>query len=205
MLGIARKAVTNAVDSFLTNDFKKIDKVLELETLTDNLQSEITQYIIELSQRNLLPVESQSLPVLIHNVNDLERIGDHSQNLAELARRKIEGKLPFTDTAIDEINIMWDQIQNMFVEAEDALKNGNVEIAKAMLKREEHINKLQNDFKQSHVDRLNEGSCQINAGFIFIEFIDNLEKIGDRLTNVAQSVIGKMKWSVIRQDKKAVS
>lgn len=201
MLGIAKKAVTNAVDSFLTDDFKKIDKTLELETVTDNLQSEITQYIIELSQRNLLPVESQSLPVHIHNVNDLERIGDHSQNLAELARRKIEGKLPFTDKAIDEINLMWDQIRMMFNEAEDALKNGNVEIAQAMLKREEHINKLQDEFKQSHVNRLNEGSCQINSGFIFIEFIDNLEKIGDRLTNVAQSVIGKMKWSLIRQDK----
>jgi len=200
MLGVAKKAVTHAVDSFLENDLKKIDKVLELETVTDNLQSEITQYIIELSQRNLLQVESQSLPVLIHNVNDLERIGDHSQNLAELTRRKIEGKLPFTDNAINEINLMWDQIRMMFAEAEDALKNGNVKAAKAMLEREEHINKLQNDFKQSHVNRLNEGSCQLNAGFIFIEFIDNLEKIGDRLTNIAQSVIGKMKWAVIRQD-----
>jgi len=201
MLGVAKKAVTHAVDSFLENDLKKIDKVLELEMVTDNLQSEITQYIIELSQRNLLPVESQSLPVLIHNVNDLERIGDHSQNLAELTRRKIEGKLPFTDTAIDEINLMWDQVRMMFAEAEDALKNGNVDAAQAMLEREEYINKLQNDFKQFHVDRLNEGSCQLNSGFIFIEFIDNLEKIGDRLTNIAQSVIGKMKWSVIRQDK----
>jgi len=201
MLGIAKKAVTHAVDSFLTNDFKKIDKVLELETLTDNLQSEITQYIIELSQRNLLPAESQSLPVLIHNVNDLERIGDHSQNLAELTRRKVEGKMPFSDTSIKEINLMWDQIRMMFAEAEDALKNGNIEAAQAMLDREEHINKLQNDFKHSHLNRLNEGSCQLNSGFIFIEFIDNLEKIGDRLKNIAQSVIGKMKWSLIRQDK----
>ena len=205
MLSIAKKATTYAVESFLENDLKKVDKVLELETVTDNLQSEITQYIIELSQRNLLQVESQSLPVLIHNVNDLERIGDHSQNLAELTRRKIEGKLPFTDVAIDEINLMWDQIRMMFAEAEDALKNGNVKAAKAMLEREEHINKLQNDFKQSHIDRLNDASCHLNSGFIFIEFIDNLEKIGDRLTNIAQSVIGKMKWSVIRQDKTKAS
>ena len=63
----------------------------------------------------------------------------------------------------------------MFAEAEDALKNGNVKVAQAMLEREEHINKLQNDFKQTHVNRLNEGSCQLNSGFIFIEFIDNLE------------------------------
>jgi phosphate:Na+ symporter len=202
MLGVAKKCVTNAVDSFLDSDLKKIAKVLELETVTDNLQSEITQYIIELSQHNLLPKESRSLPVLIHNVNDLERIGDHSQNLAELARRKIEGKMPFTDAAINEIHLIWDQIQMMFTEAEDALINNNIKAARTMLEREEKINKLQNDFKQSHVVRLNEGSCQLNSGFIFIEFIDNLEKVGDRLTNIAQSVIGKMEWSVIRQDKR---
>ncbi|MCK5083856.1 MAG: Na/Pi cotransporter family protein, partial [Candidatus Omnitrophica bacterium] len=73
MLTVARKAVTTAMDSFMENDLRKIEKVLDLETVTDNLQSEITQYIVDLSQRALLPRESRSLPVLIHNVNDLER------------------------------------------------------------------------------------------------------------------------------------
>lgn len=194
MLSVSHKAVTNAMESFFEGDMKKIDKVGDLETATDNLQSEITQYIIELSQRNLLPKESQSLPVLIHNVNDLERIGDRSQNIAELARRKAEDKLVFSNDAIREIHLMWDQLQMMFAEAEDALKNNNIDAAQKTLEHEGQINALQDDLKKSHFERLNDGTCQLNSGFIFLELIDNLERVGDRLTNIAQSVIGKMAW-----------
>ena len=200
MMTIARKAVTNAIDSFLGDDLKKVAKVLELETVTDNLQSEITQYIVELSQRNLLPSESRSLPVLIHNVNDLERIGDHAQNLAELTKRKVEDKMIFSDEAVKEINLIWDQVRAMFEEAESALKNNDIDAAKRMLTLEKNINTLENDLKHAHIERLHEGKCQMNSGFIFIEFIDNLEKIADRLTNIAQSVIGKMEWELIKKE-----
>ena len=200
MMTIARKAVTNAIDSFLGDDLKKVAKVLELETVTDNLQSEITQYIVELSQRNLLPSESRSLPVLIHNVNDLERIGDHAQNLAELTKRKVEDKMIFSDEAVKEINLIWDQVRAMFEEAESALKNNDIDAAKRMLTLEKNINSLENDLKHAHIERLHEGKCQMNSGFIFIEFIDNLEKIADRLTNIAQSVIGKMEWELIKKE-----
>ena len=87
MLKIAQKSVKAAMSGFMDGDLKMVNKASELESVTDNLQSEITQYIIELSQRNLTPSESRSIPVLIHNVNDLERIGDHSQNMAELTRK----------------------------------------------------------------------------------------------------------------------
>jgi phosphate:Na+ symporter len=200
MLSVAQKAVINAMQSFLDEDLKKIDKVLELETVTDNLQSEITQYIIELSQRNLSPEESQSLPVLIHNVNDLERIGDHSQNVAELARRKIEEKMVFSPEATKEITVMWDQVQLMFKEAEEALNNSDIQAAQKMLECEDRLNQMQEDLKREHVERLNGGTCKINAGFIFLELVDNLEKVGDLLTNVAQSVIGKMEWELVKKD-----
>ncbi|MDP8211787.1 MAG: Na/Pi cotransporter family protein [Candidatus Zapsychrus exili] len=199
MLNIAKKAVNNASDGLMENNFKKLDKVAELEAATDSLQSEITQYLIELSQRTLLPEESEEFPVLIHNVNDIERIGDYSQNLAELARRKIEENLIFTDKAVEEIQILWKEIQDMGDEATEALSNNNIAVAKNMLKREEHINNLHDKYKQSHITRLHEGICNLNSGFIFVEIVDNLEKIGDRLTNIAQSVIGKMKWDADKQ------
>ncbi|MCA9408763.1 MAG: Na/Pi cotransporter family protein [Candidatus Omnitrophica bacterium] len=194
MLKVSKKAVIHAVDSFLNNDLKLAEKVNELETATDNLQSEITQYIVDLSQKNLLPEESEELPVLIHNVNDLERVGDHSQNLAELTKRKIGEQLIFTDDAIQEIRLLWLEIQGMFEDAHTALTNNDTEIAKRMLEREKKINQFQVEFKQKHIQRLNDGKCQLNSGFVFLEFIDNLEKVGDRLTNIAHSVIHKMKW-----------
>jgi len=200
MLTISQKAVVKAMQSFSDNDLKNIDKVIELETVTDNLQSEITQYIIELSQRNLTKDESQELPVLIHNVNDIERIGDHSQNLAELAKRKIEEKLPFTESAVVEITLMWEELHKMFEDSIAALTENDFVLADKILLREERINKMQEDFKQSHILRLNKGNCQLNSGFLFLEYIDNLEKIGDRLTNIAQSIINKMRWTVNKKN-----
>jgi len=205
MLSIAKKAVNHAVTGFFENDLKKIDKVAELESATDALQSEITQYIIELSQRDLVPDESREIPVLIHNVNDIERIGDHAQNISEQIKKKLDENLPFTDKAVEELKEMWNQIELMFGEAEQALVNNDVEIAKKMLVREKRIDELQENFKQTHISRLNEGNCNLQSGFIFLELVDNLEKIGDRLTNIAQSVIGKMKWELHKKEKDAAS
>lgn len=194
MLKIARKAVTQAMASFMEDDFKKIKKTAELETVTDNLQSEITQYIIQLSQHELTKEESEELPVLIHNVNDVERIGDHAQNLSELARRKIEDALKFTPEALAEIQIMWQELEGMMEDTVTALRDNDVEVAQKVIEREEKINSLQEQLKQAHIHRSHKGKCHLNSGFIFLEFIDNLEKVGDRLTNVAQSVLGKMRW-----------
>jgi phosphate:Na+ symporter len=200
MLKVAHKAAFNAAESFFKDDLKKAEKASEYETATDNLQSEITQYLVELSQRTLSKKQSQEIPVLIHNVNDLERIGDHSQNISELAKRKVDDKLIFSDKAIRELNTIWENIEQMFKETEHALENNDIQTAQKVLDREKQIDKLQEEFKESHLDRLNNKKCNLDAGFIFLELVDNLEKIGDRLTNVAQSVIGKMRWKLKIKD-----
>lgn len=196
MMKVAEKAVSHALTGLFEGSLKSIEKVSELEDFTDTLQSEITQYIVELSQRNLAKEESSQLPVLIHNVNDIERIGDHSQNLSELIKRKIEENLPFTDSAMAEIRNMVHEINCMLTEGKKALQQDDLESAEKMLEREGKVNLMRDTYKQNHIRRLHEGSCNMNAGFIFVELIDNLEKIGDRLTNVAQSVIGRMQWEV---------
>lgn len=200
MLSIAKKAVDNAEQSLLESDLNKVNKVSDLETVTDNLQSEITQYIVELSQKTLAVEESREIPVLIHNVNDLERIGDHSQNISELVRRKIEDNLTFSETANKELKHLWQQINIMFEKTKDALENANEKSAMQALQIEGAINKLRDEFKKAHIGRLSDGTCSLAAGFIFVEILDNLEKVADRLTNVCQSVLGKMQWKVIKKE-----
>jgi phosphate:Na+ symporter len=194
MVGVAGKAVRQAERSFFERDLSRTDKVSELEDVTDNLQSEITQYLVQLSQRNLSDEESNELPVLIHNVNDIERIGDHAQNMGQLIKRAIEEKMSFSEQAKNELHMMWEEIFAMLQDAENALNNNEMSLAQKMLEREGKIDQLQKQFKEEHIRRLNDGMCDINAGFIFLEIIDNLEKIGDRLTNIAQSVLNKMQW-----------
>jgi phosphate:Na+ symporter len=195
MMGLASKSVTVGVRSFLENDLSEIKAVPKFEQAVDNLQSEITRYLIELSQRTLTPEESEELPVLIHTVNDIERIGDHSENIVELAERKIEKKLPFTDEAIKELKLMWNEVNSMMIETEEALRKNDSRKAETALMREQKINHLQIELKKSHVKRLNSGACDLKSGIIFIDMVDNMEKIGDHLTNVAQGVIGGMRWT----------
>lgn len=194
MLYVANKSVSTAVKSFLENDLNMSKQILELEATVDNLQTEITQYLVEIAQRSLTQEESEELPVLIHSVNDVERIGDHSENIIELAERKIEKKLPFTDEAIKELTLMWNELHNMMIETKSALKNKDSKKADNVLVREERINRFQADLKKSHTNRLSQGNCDVKSGIIFLDFVDNLEKIGDHLSNIAQGIIGEMRW-----------
>ena len=134
------------------------------------------------------------MPVLIHNVNDVERIGDHSENIVELAERKIERKLPFTDEAIKELTLIWNELHSMMIETEQALKKNNFNLAKNVLEREERINQMQIELKKAHVNRLNNGKCNLKSGIVFLDLVDNLEKIGDHLTNIAEGILGGMRW-----------
>jgi len=194
MAHLAKDSVGAAVSGFLNNDLNAMKPVARLEQAVDNLQSAITQYLVELSQRTLDEDESEELPVLIHNVNDLERVGDHAENIVELAERKIEKKLPFSDEAITELSLMWNELNSMMIEVEEALRLKDTAKAESVLRREHRINHYQEDLKNNHVRRLNENMCDLQSGIVFMDLVDNFEKIGDHLTNVAQGVISDMRW-----------
>jgi phosphate:Na+ symporter len=194
MIGLATRSVSAAVKGFFDNSMDDLKPVSRLEQAVDNLQSAITAYLIELSQRELTQEDSEEIPVLIHSVNDIERIGDHAENILELAERKIEKKLPFTDDAIMELSLMWNELKGMMMETENALNKNDSQIAENVLRREQRINQFQEDLKKAHVRRLGCGECQLKSGIVFMDFVDNLEKIGDHLTNIAQGVIGEMRW-----------
>jgi len=194
MLTIANRSVSTAVGGFIENNLSQLKPIKELEQTVDNLQSEITQYLVELSQRNLTQEESEELPVLIHDVNDVERIGDHSENIEVLAERKIEKKMPFSNEAMKELTLMWNELHSMMIETEEALRKNNLKMAENVLKREDRINQFQIDLKKAHVNRLNQKACDLKSGIVFLDFVDNLEKVGDHLSNIAEGVAGGMRW-----------
>ena len=195
MMNLASKSVTASMRSFLEGNISITKPVENLERAIDNLQSEITRYLVELSQRRLTAEEAEELPVLIHNVNDIERIGDHSENIVELTERRIEKKLVLTDEALNELTLMWNELNSMMIETQEALKGRDSEKAESVIMREQKINHPQTSLKKSHVNRLNEGGYDLKAGIVFMDMVDNMEKIGDHLTNIAQGIIGGMRWT----------
>ncbi len=199
MARVAKGGFTDAVRGLINDDKKMLESACVAEEFTDTLQYEITTYLTELSRRELSENIAVGLPVLLHTVNDLERIGDHAENLVEIANRKIEQKLTFTDSALAEVHRLGTEIAEMFAGVIKALEDDDKEAAKSMLPHERNLNQMQIDFRRSHVQRMRDGSCTPEAGLIFIDLVDNVEKTGDHLTNIAQAVIGGLQWDGIEK------
>ncbi|MHC4314778.1 MAG: Na/Pi cotransporter family protein [Planctomycetota bacterium] len=197
----AKTALENSVDGIVEDDRRKLESTRQIEDYLDEFQYEITSYLSVLSRRQLSHEVSVELPVLLHTVNDLERIGDHAVNVVEIAERKIEQKLSFSDFALDEADKLRKEAEQMFDNVIAALENNDAEAARAALVNEANLNKMQIDFRYSHVHRMGEGICSPEAGLIFIDLVDNVEKIGDHLTNIAQAVIGGLQWNGIELEK----
>jgi phosphate:Na+ symporter len=199
MAKVSKEAVNQAIEGLDKNDRKKLVLTRKTEDTIDNFQYEITSYLAALSRKELSGELSVKLPVLLHTVNDLERVGDHAVNIAEIAERKIDQKLLFSNSAQVEAAKLKNEANQMFDYIIASLENDDVESAKSALENEKNLNRMQIDFRRSHVRRMAEGACSPQTGLIFIDLVDNMEKIGDHLTNIAQAVIGGLQWEGVEQ------
>ena len=194
MAGTARDALDDAIAAICADDRKRLAEVARKEDTVDDFQTEITLYLVELSQRTLSPEHASELPVLLHTVNDIERISDHAVNIAEIAGRKIDQRESFSPAAAAEVERMRTEISEMFGDVLSAIDGSDTVAAERALTHEKTVNQMQISLRRSHGRRLGEGKCSPIAGLIFVDYVDNMEKIGDHLTNIAQGILGGLQW-----------
>jgi len=194
MIELAASATRDAGDAFFSNDLREIQLARQKEDAIDNLQNQITRYLIQVSQRNMGPASSNELPVLLHSVNDIERMGDHAENLADVAERRIENRLPFTDAASDELRMMRAEVERMFDLVIQALAGSDGDAARDAFQCEEKLNAMEREFRENHLRRLAANDCNFYSGLAFVDCVYNYEKIGDHLMNTAQAVLGDFQW-----------
>jgi len=190
MAFITEEMMETSEKAFIYDDMEAVKKVHEIEETVDLLENEIIQYLSKLLSTSSL-TENQSLRLagLMHVVNDIERIGDYCDNIAESAEIKKEKKLPFSDTALKEITEAFNIVTDMVDKTIDALNNYDEKLAKYVLTNEYIIDDLERDLRASHIARLNSGSCHPHSAITFIELIHNLERIGDHCNNIAEIII----------------
>jgi phosphate:Na+ symporter len=201
MARTAKIGLEQCISGIVDDDRRKLESVRQIEDYLDAFQYEITSYLSVLSRSQVSEEVSVELPVLLHTVNDLERIGDHTVNVVEIAERKIEQKLSFSDAALAEADRLRKEVEQMFDSMIAALENNDIQAARAALVNEGNLNKMQMEFRHTHVQRMSESICSPEAGLIFIDLVDNIEKMGDHLTNIAQAVIGGLQWDGIELEK----
>ncbi len=193
-LGLTKKMLSIAINSFMNNDLRSLEKITRREEAVDSLREAITAYLVDLMQKELSKEESKKIPSLIHAINDVERIGDHAENLRDLTEQKIENRLSLTPLANEEIQRMYDEVIRMIDCSVRALQQNDVNEAKVIMEQECQINVMRDRLKNNHTKRLEEGKCNVLSGVVFLDIISNLEKIGDHLNNVAQAVAQGLQW-----------
>jgi len=172
-------------------DEKRISWLEKKEDLVDLLQKEITDFLVALSQKSITQETSKNIASMMHMVNDLERVGDHCENLWLLARRKRDQKVSFSESGHVEIQGIAEKTREFLAFIVAALERGDTTIQEKAHHLEETIDQLEETLRNNHIARLNTGECAVLPGLVFIDMLHNFEKIGDHTYNVAEAIIGK--------------
>ena len=191
MAHIAQEMVDETLLFLQDNDLKKIPGLEKKEDLTDVLQKEITDFLVKLSQKSITQETSQEVASMMNMVNDLERVGDHCENLWTLNQRKLDQKITFSEIAMNEISEISDLTREFLATIVQALGDKNTGIFDEAHRLEDGIDDIEERLRNNHIKRLNTGECTVNSGLIFIDMLHNFEKIGDHTYNFAKAVVGK--------------
>ncbi|EEK80421.1 sodium:phosphate symporter [Bacillus cereus] len=174
-----------------TQDKKHADMATQLEGAINNLDKKITEYLVLLSEKPLSSADSEKHSVLAGVVGDIERVGDHVENLVELVDFQISNRVSLSDEALAELNEMLELTISTLKDAVEALTNFDTELAQTVIAKERKIDQMERVLRKRHVIRLNERSCSGDASIIFVDMVSNLERIGDHAVNIADGVLGE--------------
>jgi len=173
----------------MTQQQKHAEMARQIEGALNNLDREITNYLISISSSNLSEAESAKHSALLDSVRDIERIGDHFENIIELIEYKTSNKINLTEHAHEDLHKMFDLTTLTVKQAVKALDLMDREEALVVLQKEEQIDKMERVFRKQHIIRMNEGLCSGSAGIVFVDIISNLERVGDHASNIAEEVL----------------
>ncbi len=183
---LAKENIETALKGFTDNNEDSINKVYRIETLINTLETDITKYLVKLSNSDIGEEQRTTIAAYFHAVNDIERIGDHAENIADLAKNKLSRKVKFSKDAIDELKVMVNICIEALEHSIECFSDYSHKKALDVRALEEKIDTLEKDLKRSHIRRLNNGTCDAFVGTIFLDLISNLERVGDHAVNIAE-------------------
>lgn len=185
----AKESYTSAVLGVTKRSQKDIDNTFEKEKLINKEQKKIISYLIKLSNKSLDEKMRMSVDLLFHTVNDIERIGDLSENVAELAEGCLKNNVNISLEGIKEIENFYSQALKTYELALESMKENNVDLANKSLESEEEVNKLDKKYREEHMHRLNNNQCTIDSGVVYLDLLTNIERISDHAVSIAKRVI----------------
>ncbi len=189
MGNVAKESFVESMSALFDNKEEHAYNTFEIEKTVNILEKSITEYLVKLSNREITENSRIKVDGLFNAVNDIERIGDHADNIAELSLSAIEKRIHFSTDALAELREMYDYALDAFKLTLESLRELNRDKALVVIKYEEKVDHLEKICRKHHIDRLNRNECSSEAGIIFNDIISNIERVSDLSANIARLVL----------------
>ena len=189
MAKLTQKTLLKSLELVKKYDPKLAQEVIEDENTIDIYEDNIGSYILKIGSKDLSVNDSQIASNLLHTIGDLERISDHAVNIMEAAEEMYTKKVRFSESAENEIDIMIKAVTEILDMSIKCFITSDVALAKDVEPLEDVIDELRTELKNRHVERLREGKCTIELGFILQDLLTNMERVSDHCSNIAVCLI----------------
>jgi len=188
---VTRDNFKTAIGAVRENDKDGIKQVLYIEENINRMVTMLTAFLVEVDNLSLTEFQHLIIRNLFYTLGDIERIGDHSENIAELANTKRKNKIEFSDRGGKDMERMYDITLHAFEAALEARELRSIEAARRAARAEEKVDKLEKDLREKHIQRLSKGKCVPESGVIFLDLLSNMERIADHADNIAEYVMAE--------------
>lgn len=189
MAELTKTTITTAIGVIRCYDETDARTVGELEDEIDVLEDKIGNFLVKLSGRKLSEADSRSVTLMLHGINDLERMSDHAKNLMESGQELKDKGLSFSEEASAELETIFGAVQEVVGYAITAFVSGDTAVAERIDPLEQVVDDLKDELRSRHIERLREGACSTTLGFVFTDILTDLERISDHCSNIGVSVL----------------
>ncbi len=195
MADTSKNAMSEAIKSINNYSDKSYEKVCKIEDKNDHYEDIIGTYLVELSSKNTLnEAESKEVSKMLKVIDDLERLADHAINIVEDSKEIRSQNLTLSEEAVRELDKMTGAVNEIVALAIKAFKENSLELALKIAPLEEVIDGLKESLRANHIDRVKNGECTIETGFIWTDLIINLERVGDHCNDIGAEIIDDLMY-----------
>lgn len=191
---IAQEMYRDVTDVMFNRKMELLSRWRQREEALDLLQRKITGFLVKVSQGNITEAESREIASLMRMVNNIERIGDATENIAELVEEMIENGLNLAEDGKRDYKEIRDQVANFVELVARGIAERDPGIMEQAQTMEDGIDFMRERMRDDYLGRLRSGVCTIDPGLLFVDMLTNFEKIGDYAYNIAQAVAGKRQY-----------
>ena len=180
----ALKAFALSIELLSEYDEEKAKEVIRLEDEVDHYEDELGSYLLKMSDSDLTTKDSRTMNLILHCMNDFERISDHAVNTMESAKEMYEKKCVFSGKAQKELQVYSEALKDILYMAVYAFQKEDLTTAHEIEPLEEVIDHLSEKLRDKHINRMRKGKCTIEMGFILTDITTNFERVADHCSNI---------------------